>query len=318
MQGVTVQHLRFHVRARESILFEDQPGAALRGALYQVLADNFCSEAFGPVTPEHSAHCPVCWLLAGEDPDAGRGQNIPRALSVEPPLDQAIWHEGDELVFGFSLIGRARDLLPYIARAAEKMGSVGVGRGRGRFKLEGISEFNPCLDVERTLLDGRLVKRPTLQITPAQITDHTTRLSKTHLTIELLTPTRLTAGEQLIKTPDPVVLMKRLLERCQNLANHFAEIAPGQQLPTREEWRATDDSLAVAARGLRLTYNETRWIEARSGSRRTGRTTPISGLVGRFRWEGELATILPWILWGQSLHVGKNAVKGNGWYRVIQ
>jgi hypothetical protein len=35
-----------------------------------------------------------------------------------------------------------------------------------------------------------------------------------------------------------------------------------------------------------------------------------------FRWEGDVTRLRPWLLWGQSLHVGKDAVKGNGWYQV--
>ena len=46
--------------------------------------------------------------------------------------------------------------------------------------------------------------------------------------------------------------------------------------------------------------------------------TEISGLIGRVRWEGEVAPLLPWLLWGSVLHVGKNAVKGSGYYRVIR
>jgi len=64
MQGVTVQHLRFKVRAIETIFFENEPGAALRGALYEALSTNFCSEAFSelPAPAHHQDYCPVCWL----------------------------------------------------------------------------------------------------------------------------------------------------------------------------------------------------------------------------------------------------------------
>jgi len=26
--------------------------------------------------------------------------------------------------------------------------------------------------------------------------------------------------------------------------------------------------------------------------------------------------LLPWLVWGQFTHVGKNAVKGDGWYEI--
>ena len=39
MRGLTVQHLLFTVRPLESIVFGDQAGSALRGALYQAMGD---------------------------------------------------------------------------------------------------------------------------------------------------------------------------------------------------------------------------------------------------------------------------------------
>lgn len=320
MAGMTVQHLRFRVRADETIYFENEPGAALRGALYEALSKNFCSEAFGfeSRTPHHQTTCPVCWLLAAEDPQAGRGQNIPRPLTLQPPLNRTHFSAGQIMSFGVSLVGKAQDMLPYIARAVQKMGGIGVGRGRGRFTLVAIDEVHPLLDTERALMDGRTVKRPTLQITPSGVQDVANQLPKHAVTLDLLTPLRLTANESLVKQIDPAVFMQRLIERCQNLAEHYAEPSPDSQRPTRPDWLAAQTALLEAANGLRVGYDETVWTEAFSGSRRTGRMSPISGMVGRIRWEGEVTPVLPWLLWGATLHVGKNAVKGSGYYRVIR
>lgn len=322
MRGMSVQHLRFRVRATESIYFENEPGAALRGALYEALARNFCSEAFEVESraPHHHETCPVCWLLASEDPQAGRGQNIPRPLTLQPPLGQTHYNAGQMMSFGVSLIGKAQDMLPYIARAVQKMGSIGVGRGRGRFSLVAIDEVHPLLDTERALMDGRTVKRPTLQITPGVVQDVADQLPKHAVTLELLTPMRLTANDALVRQIEPGVFVQRLIERCQNLAEHYAEppADPDAVRPTRPDWVAAQTALIAAADGLRVGYDETQWTEAFSGSRRTGRMSPISGIVGRIRWEGEVAPLLPWLLWGATLHVGKNAVKGSGYYRIIR
>jgi hypothetical protein len=320
MAGLTVQHLRFRVRADETIYFENEPGAALRGALYEALSKNFCSEAFGIEThaSHHQETCPVCWLLAAEDPQAGRGQNIPRPLTLQPPLNRSHFAAGQVMSFGISLVGKAQNMLPYIARAVQKMGGIGVGRGRGRFTLVAIDEVHPLLDTERGLMDGRTVKRPTLQITPAVVQDVADGLPKHAVTLELLTPMRLTANESLVKQIDPAIFMQRLIERCQNLAEHYAELPAEVVRPTRLDWVAAQTALLEAANGLRVGYDETVWTEAFSGSRRTGRMSPISGMVGRIRWEGEVTPVLPWLLWGATLHVGKNAVKGSGYYRVIR
>lgn len=322
MQGVTVQHLRFQVRADESVYFENEPGAALRGALYEALSRNFCSETFGTAThmPGHSEVCPVCWLLAAEDPQARRGQNIPRPLTLQPPLDHVHFSRGQMWSFGVSLIGRAQDMLPYIARAVQKMGRIGVGRGRGRFTLTAIDEVHPLLDTARALMDKNTVRRPTLQITPATVYDVANTLPGHAVTLELLTPIRLTARDTLVRKIEPVIFMQRLIERCQNLAEHYADLRAdaGAALPTREDWLAAQSALIQVAGSLRTGYDDTIWVEAVSGSRRTGRISPISGIVGRVRWEGEVSPLLPWLLWGATLHVGKNAVKGSGYYRIVR
>lgn len=310
MAGLTVQHLRFTVEALEIIVFQDQPGSALRGALYQALAQHFCS-ADG--LPNHAQHCPVCWLLAAEDEDGSRGENIPRALTVQPPYAKLVYQRGEQLIFGFSLIGQAQNLLPYLLRAVQQMGEIGIGRGRGRFRLLNLSEVNPLLDVERTLMNGHLVKQPTLQVTPNRIFETAATLSNQHLTLEFLTPMRLTAHSKLVKTPEPLPFMQRLLERCQALTRYY-----GEQAFDEARWQANYLEVSAQASHLQVAYNETRWVEASSGSKRQERYTPISGFTGRVRWEGHLAPLLPWILWGQSLHVGKNAIKGNGWYQIIR
>lgn len=312
MKGLTVQHLRFRVRPTESISFGRQPGSALRGALFQVLSDNFCSEPDGPVTPGHKERCPVCWMLTAEDRQDERGRNIPRPLTVEPPPNLT-YHRDEDFSFGLSLIGQAQDLLPYLARAVQKMGTVGVGRGRGRFKLLGIDEHNPLLDTDRVLMEQQVVKRPTLQITPAMIQRQANQLPTASVTLELMTPLRLTNNGQLVKSPEPVAFAQRLVERCERLALHYAEV----DTDTPPDWRAVFLQLTSAAAALTVGADYTLWQDEWSGSRRQGRWLPIGGLVGTVRWEGDVAPLLPWLLWGQSLHVGKSAVKGNGWYRVV-
>jgi hypothetical protein len=236
---------------------------------------------------------------------------------VQPPIDegeQLVYLPGQELRFGYSLIGQTRTVLLYLVRAVEKMGQVGIGRGRGRFKLESLTEYSPLLGTERPLLVNRTVHKPTLAVTAAQISAQAAQMTTGQVMIHFFTPLRLTAREQLVKTPNLVVFMQRLIERCQNLSEHYGA---AEKPPDREEWRRLSERLSADAQTVKITEDETRWVEAYSGSRRQGRSTPISGLVGRVGWVGDMRRLLPWILWGQSLHVGKDAVKGNGWYQVL-
>lgn len=317
MNGISIHHLRFRVHPIESIVLPEQPGTALRGALYQALSENFCSEPFEQQTPDHKDRCPVCWLLASEDPLAGRGENIPRPITVEPPLDRTTYLPSHEMIFGFSLIGQAQNLIPYIAQAVQKMGEIGLGKGRGRFRLVSIHEYSPLLDAERTLLDGNTIKMGTLQITPARISEAVHGFQSERVILELLTPLRLIDAQAVVRNLTPQVFIHRLIERCQNLADHYATPT---HVPQRQIWLDELAQVSLAASRLQTLYDETNWQDSFSGSRRQQRMTPIGGLVGRVAWAGQsddTRHVLPWLLWGQSLHLGKNAVKGNGLFRIL-
>jgi hypothetical protein len=107
-------------------------------------------------------------------------------------------------------------------------------------------------------------------------------------------------------------LIARLLERCQAVEAHYAS-APTEQLVWRERYL----DLTEKAREVRPIATQTRWVTALSGSRRTGSRNAISGFVGEATFVGDLAPFRKWLLWGHSLHVGKNTVKGNGWYEIL-
>jgi hypothetical protein len=313
MHGMSVQHLRFTVRPAEWLSFSEQPGAALRGALYHALADHFCSESFCATSADHLNTCPVCWLMALEDPIHQRGRDVSRPLTIQPPEKQS-YLQGEAMTFGVSLVGKARDLIPYIVRAVEWMGKQGVGKGRGRFRLQAVHETNPLWDAQRLLMDGQTVYTPTLAVNAVRIAEKAAELRTDRITLHFLTPTRLTAEGKLVKSPDPAILIARLMERCQNLATYYGD----SDTPiTSDIWKAAAAQMVKCADGLHTAYHEVSWVEVFSGSKRQGRATPISGFVGTIRWEGDVTPLREWLLWGQSLHIGKDAVKGNGWYRIV-
>ena len=313
MRGLSASHLVFEVQVQSAVVLEGQPGSAIRGALYGVLADNFCTAPDGPHTRFHAENCPVCWLLALEDADNARGRNLPRPITIQPP-EPRMYRTGEVFRFGVTLIGNAQGLFPYVARAVERAGRVGIGRGRGEYRLKAIYEYSPLLDVSRQLNDQTTMRRPTLQVTQARVLE-ATEGEHDRILIDLRSPTRLISDEKLVRSPDAKIFMARLLERCQQLATVYGDHAGTVEA---DEWRTLHQDMMKQAAEWKTTFDETQWFEAFSGSRRTNTVTPISGLMGRFRWEGDLTDACPWLMWGQSIHVGKSAVKGNGWYSVVQ
>ncbi|MHB8626479.1 MAG: CRISPR system precrRNA processing endoribonuclease RAMP protein Cas6 [Aggregatilineales bacterium] len=311
MDGFAVQHLSFVVRAEEAVMFGLQPGTALRGALYNSLCN-----LFSPDPPLPNADIPldpVRGLLEARDDQAVRGRDIPRAFAIEPPLGEIdnLWNRGQTFEFGISLFGTQTKLIPHIIRAVREMGKAGLGQGRGRFTLLRVDEVNPLANVRRPLMENNRVSRPTLTMTQVRVHDAGVKRNQDTLTLHFLTPTRLTQQGLVLEQPDLGVLLRRLLERAQALVDYY-----GPTKPQREEWQRIWEYAGQIGDSAQLVNDQTEWVEIVSHSRQRGRFSPVGGFVGQAIWQGEFQGVIDWLLWGQSLHVGKNTVKGDGWYLV--
>jgi hypothetical protein len=241
--------------------------------------------------------------------------------------------------FGITLIGTAARLLPYVVMAAQQMGAAGMGRPlhanggrRGRFTLQRIALADPFSNREQFLYrhGDQRVAAPTLAITPADVAARASSLPADTLTIEFLTPTRLIASGQLVRRPDLAVLVARLAERLDALSRQYASSA----LPdcdggdgggaANDAWNTPAAqyrarSLAAQAASAHLVADDTHWVDLASYSSRQRRATPIGGFIGTavFCASNLSPDLRELLVWGELLHVGKNAVKGDGRYRLL-
>lgn len=313
MHYFTVQHLRFVCRAETAIAFDAQPGTAIRGALYHAMISLFSPKEPIPGLPLD----PVRGLLAGQDDEHARGRDLPRAFTIEPPGAYTRVGAGETFEFGVSLLGSAIKLLPYLLRAAQEAGTFGVGKGRGRFRLLQIDEFKPLDDSRRVLMHHRQVVSPRLQVTHQRIEAEALMRRGEPVTLQFISPLRLIDKGQLVKKPQAGILLRRLLERAQTLVE-YASADPTHIAPP-DGWKAEWERIGQIGDVLdreNLVYDHTRWVDISSYSHARQRSTPIGGIVGEARWRDVPSEVLVWLLWGQSLHVGKNAVKGDGYFLV--
>ena len=68
---------------------------------------------------------------------------------------------------------------------------------------------------------------------------------------------------------------------------------------------------------MKTVSDSTRWVDSSRFSRRRQVSQDLSGFVGEVTFEGNLEMFLPYLKLGEYLHVGKNAVFGNGWYEIV-
>ncbi len=338
---LVAHHIRFTGRAVTPIVFHEFKGSALRGAFATVLRRTFCPQSSrDPETEQyHQMLCPVCRLLSwdGDEETAG---DLRRAYAIEPPLDeQSSFAPGETFTFGAALYGEGWSLFPYVALAAGGMGEFGVGRKvasdipsglpagtatggeRGRFVIERIDAVNPLSNTTRPMMEPseRMVRTETLPVTPAAVAAAGETLLATlaaqgnHLQVTFLTPTRIITGEHTAKTPAFFPLIKQVVMRVLDLCTQQGGGRPtinGEPLVLKRD-------LYPYADQVELLEDHTHWWDVKGHSSRLGQPQVLGGFVGKaVYYAPDWRPLLPWLLWGQSTHVGKNIVKGCGIYQV--
>ncbi len=316
--SLLTHHLQFTLDAVTPLELGDNAGAAVRGALVNALLDRFCANKSASTCagcPLFNV-CPVAALVAPmrESGETG-GEQRPRPYVTRPPQPRR-YAPGETLTFGLGLFGHAAALFPYVVMAAQGIEYQGLGRRlqerngrRGGVRLLAIHAVNPLTGARQALFRAGQpqVQVPGIPIGPAEVAAFAATLPENRLTLRFLTPIRLIDNGRLVKRPDLRPLIQRLGIRLTDLATAYGD-AP---LPA-----ADARALLPVAASASLEYDNTRWIDINSYSRRSSERTPIGGMVGEAVFTGNLGPLREILVWGSLVHVGKNAVKGDGWYVV--
>lgn len=133
--------LRVEVTATRRIELPAYLGSTLRGAFGMALRRSACAL--------RRQECRSCLLRTSciysytfetPAPDGNEGQRRyataphPFVLNLETGTS-GIQETGSTFSFGITLVGRACDFLPYFVYAFQRMGELGIGKGRGTFEL---------------------------------------------------------------------------------------------------------------------------------------------------------------------------------------
>lgn len=329
MDNFTLHHLRVEAEAETDVVLNPHKGSAIRGALFHALRGprrpardgytGFCTNKSAPSCWECPLHqgCPVATLVSTLDSRPGRGRYVPRPYVIRPPMDGGKTHyrPGEVLSFDLALCADALTLFPYVVMALERLRHEGLGKRdslngyeRGRLRLRRISAVHPLTgEMQRIRRQGEtLVQMPELPATHEEVLAYAGEVPPSGaLTLRFYTPTRLIHRGELLKEPAFRPLFHRLITRLEALSGRFSDTPLVLDVPP----------LLEAAEQVRLVNNRTRWIELESYSTRKHGRTPISGLVGQATYESDSwQPFAPWLVWGSLLGVGKNTVKGDGWY----
>jgi len=233
------------------------------------------------------------------------------------------YEPGERFEFGLTLYAQALELFPYVVLAAGEFEHGGIGRRvrradgrwrRGTLAVREVWADNPLSGEQQPVMmaGDRMVQVPDVPITHTQVRKIQMPNPRSHVVVRFLTPTRIIEHGRLVK-PEGFhfqPLFQRLMERLEALSRHFSDTPLVFPDPK---------GLIEAAGRVRAVDNRLVWEELRSYSTRRRAASPTSGLVGRVVLEAEdWSPFWPWLVWGQFVHVGKDAVKGGGWMRISE
>lgn len=322
----TLHHFRFHLDPKAPLYMPAyNKGNVIRGGFgstfRRIVCHTGCRE---PESCELKNMCPytaVFHPFVPEDSEKiSRNRDIPRPFVIKPPLEtKETYLPGERLSFDMVVVGKIKDYLPYFIVTFKELSQAGLGRNRAPVELVGVDHIG-CGGAATPVYtkDDNIVRPPAEAISWADLcrssgadgssSPRAGEKKTTRITLRFLTPTLLRAGGAICRQPGFGPLAKRLRDRINGLAYFYC--GAGLDIDFKGFGEAADRIIAVV--------DGTRWVESSRYSRRREVTHDLSGFVGEVTFEGELGMFLPYLRLGEYLHVGKNAVFGNGWYEIAE
>lgn len=274
-------------------------GAMLRGALGTAFKRAVCvRRALADCGPCDTEKCPYRECFESRDAE---GRTVPRPFVIEPPEDlRTTVAQGETFEFGLVLFGRGLDLLPCFVMLFDEVGRRGVGYGAGRFRLsEVISES-----------DGSVVYREGETFRREQgiaVEDFRVPQEMRGFRIKFITPTQIRVKGVSLDVPSFGDVIRTLMRRMKLLYRFHSSSRVSE-----EKVREVID-LSGTLRMKRVTLVSS---EISRFSRRQGQRIRHPGFTGYMDLAGYAPALLPWLMMGEYLHVGKGCTFGMGRYII--
>lgn len=322
LPALPVVRLRFTAVFGEDLDWPAHGGALLRGVFGAALRQGVCSTGL-PRCTECPLRASCAYPAVFETPPAPtqfaqRFEQVPNPYVIEPPAGPTKLRSGAPLVFHMVLLGQETlGRLALVHGAWQRALAAGLGQRRVAGRLVAVDtiapdgRIQPLLDDARRHITARPDELPRLDLPLLQLTHgHTQHPAPQALRLELLSPVRLQRDGKPLRPAEltPRAFLSALLRRLNLVLDLHLGIRP-----------APFDARALLAQAERIEHDAgaLRWVELGRYSARQDRSFPQGGLLGPWLWRGELGDLLPWLLLGQWLHVGKGATAGLGAYRVL-
>lgn len=301
--------LKFEATPKETIVLPEYKGSTLRGGFGHAFKKTTC------VADENN--CDDCMLaenclynyvfntpLPDDSEMMKKYPYAPHPFLIEPPEEEKReYREEDTIKFNLVLIGSVIEQLPYFIYAFEKLGDLGLGRGRGSYRLDKVFFDSEEGDGVEIYSSGRLDKVDT-----ATHVSDLERPESGKLRINLRTPTRVKFDGDLVNDLEFHILSRNLLRRTSLLS--FFHCDHGMDVNFK--------GLIEKAKEVEIVEDETEWYDWERYSGRQDRWIKMGGLVGEITYEGDFEEFAKLLALGEYIHVGKSTAFGMGRYEIVE
>ncbi len=308
--SLPIARYRFHLQAETPITFPAYSGSTWRGAFGHALRRTVCvtrePTCQGCLLQRSCVYSYVFETPAGQEPLLGKIDTAPHPYVLNP-LDTcgSEYAPGESLVVGLTLIGKAIEQLPYMIHALQQVGTKGIGKHDGQYRLQAVEQESVVSSSHWQTIyqDGAALQAlpSTYTIPPAP--------TQGQVKITFITPYRALQDGKLMRRArfhyQP--FMNQIIRRVSLLHALHA----GQVLTP--DYKA----LSEHAASIPIQRSDLYWYEWARYSNRQQTKVQMGGLLGSFQVPAALLTdYWDWLWLGQWTHVGKGAVMGMGEYNL--
>jgi len=309
--GIMAERYVFTITALGTLKLPAYMGSTLRGGFGHAFRKVVCAFRARPCDDCLLRHRCVYSYVFETPPPEGSGkmskyERAPHPFVIEPPPDgRDLYRPGEGFSFGLVLIGRANDYLPYFIYAFEEMGKTGIGRGKGKFRLDGVSLRG---DVVYDSSSGVLKQPPSVQrqAPPDASSLAPPSASPDFLSLTFQTPTRLVIDGHLAPNPGFQSIFRTLLRRLSLLSSFHC----GRELEV--DYKGLIEQAGV----VETVKKDIRWWDWERWSNRQDTMMKLGGFVGEMAFSGEFGEFMEFLRMGEMVHVGKGTGFGLGRYEM--